>query len=305
MTEIPTTSISAIIPCYRQAYFLGDAIESVLAQTYRAYEIVVVDDGSPDETERVARSYPGTRYVRQDNHGPSVARNHGLRVVQGKYVVFLDADDRLLPHHFETSLRAFRYHPEAACVMGDYRWFGAEGTWHVHDCEPRPDHYGSLLRSNFIGPPHPVMFRRSVLLELEGFRADLRTFEDLELYLRVARRYKMHCHHELVALYRRHTEQASLNVEAMLKSGLQVLWAQRPHIRGNRAYREAYRTGIRHTKQTWGIPLAWEMVVAAREGRVRRAAQCLWVLLRLYPQGLADLLQHKMSVILHRENRAV
>jgi hypothetical protein len=72
----------------------------------------------------------------------------------------------------------------------------------------------------------------------------------------------------------------------------------------DRAYREAYRSGIRHTKRTWGIPLAWEMVVAARDGRVRWAARCLRVLLQLYPQGLGELLQHKMNVIIHRERAA-
>jgi glycosyltransferase involved in cell wall biosynthesis len=296
--------ISVIIPCYGQAHFLGEAIESVLAQTHTDHEIVVVDDGSPDDTERVARRYEHVRYLRQQNLGASAARNYGLKAIQGKYVVFLDADDRLLPNHFEVSLRAFHEHPEAACVIGDYSWFGAEGTWHIHDCEPRPDHYGSLLRSNFIGPPHPIMFRRSVLLEIGGFREDLRAFEDLELYLRVARRFPMYCHHEVVALYRRHPQQTSLNWESMLMSGIAVLRGQRPYVRQDPRYQEAYRCGIRHTQLTWGSPLAWEMVNALREGRLRRAARCFVVLLRRYPYGLIELMQHKMAVMLYGQKHA-
>jgi glycosyltransferase involved in cell wall biosynthesis len=294
------TSITVIIPCYRQAHFLGEAIESVQSQTTGKPEIVVVDDGSPDHTERVVRRYPSVQYLRQPNRGVAAARNQGLQAARGSYVVFLDADDRLLPQHFEASLRAFDEHPDAACVTGDYRWFGAEGTWHVHDCQPRPDYYGTLLRSNFIGPPHPVMFKRSVLLELGGFRIDLRAFEDLDLYLRVARRYPMYCHHQPVALYRRHGDQTSFNWNVMLRCGIQVLRNQRPYLDRHPQYRSAYRMGIRHTQQTWGTPIVWDMLGAVRMRRARRVAQCLAVLLRWYPQGLFEIVHHKVAVMLHR-----
>jgi glycosyltransferase involved in cell wall biosynthesis len=295
------TSVTVIIPCYRQAHFLGEAIESVQAQTMGKAEIVVVDDGSPDQTERVARRYSSVEYLRQPNRGVAAARNQGLQAARGTYVVFLDADDRLLPQHFEISLRTLQEHPDAACVTGDYCWFGAEGTWHIHDCQPRPDHYGTLLRSNFIGPPHPVMFKRSVLLELGGFRADLQAFEDLDLYLRVARRYPMYCHHQPVALYRRHSDQTSLNWNMMLRCGIEVLRNQRPYLDHHPQYRSAYRRGIRHTQETWGTPIVWDMLGAVRMGRVRRAAQGLAALLRWYPKGLVQPLQHKVALLRNRE----
>ena len=97
--------VSVVIPCYNQAHFLGEAIESVLAQTYPHREIVVVDDGSPDNTREVASRYPGVRYVRQENQGLAAARNTGLRHSSGSYLVFLDADDRLLPEALEVGLR--------------------------------------------------------------------------------------------------------------------------------------------------------------------------------------------------------
>jgi PAS domain S-box-containing protein len=298
--------ISVVIPCYRQAHFLGEAIESVLAQTHGRYEIVVVDDGSPDNTQAVARQYPGVRYLQQENRGVSAARNSGLAVAKGEYVVFLDADDRLLPNHFDVSLRAFRERPDAAFVAGNYRWFGAEGTWHVHDCAPRPNHYASLLRSNFIGPPHAVMFRRSVLQEIGGFRGDLKAFEDLELFLRLARSYPMYCHHEVVALYRRHDGQISMNRDAMLRAGISVLKAQRRLV-GHPLYREAYRAGIRHTRRTWGMPLVWDMVAALRARSLRRAACYLAILVCFYPQGLLELLRQKLIVVRRRqpEHRAI
>src|ERR687890_856397 len=95
--EVVAGLVSVVIPCYNQAHFLGEAIESVLAQSYPRFEIIVVDDGSTDDTSKVAARHPGGRYVYQNNQGVSAARNSGLARSEGEYVVFLDADDRLLP----------------------------------------------------------------------------------------------------------------------------------------------------------------------------------------------------------------
>ena len=86
--------VSVIIPCYNQAHYLGEAIASVLGQTHAHYEIIVVDDGSTDDTERVAARHTGVRCLRKKNGGLAAARNTGLRASKGDYVVFLDADDR-------------------------------------------------------------------------------------------------------------------------------------------------------------------------------------------------------------------
>src|SRR3954462_6988719 len=86
--------ISIVIPSYNQAHFLREAIESVLAQSYPALEIIVVDDGSRDESATVAMRYPNVRCLRQPNMGVAAARNTGLRHSSGEYLVFLDQDDR-------------------------------------------------------------------------------------------------------------------------------------------------------------------------------------------------------------------
>src|ERR671916_3003782 len=92
--------VSVVIPCYNQAHFLGEAIESVLSQTYEEFELIVVDDGSKDDTEELASSYAAedarVRLIRQQNRGLAGARNRGLSESSGEYVVFLDSDDRLL-----------------------------------------------------------------------------------------------------------------------------------------------------------------------------------------------------------------
>src|SRR5918995_6791294 len=110
--------VTVVIPCYNQAHFLGEAIESVLSQSYKRFEIVVVDDGSTDDTSEVATRYPRVRCIRQENRGLAGARNTGIRHCQGEYVVFLDADDRLLPEALEAGVREPGAHPEGAFVSG-------------------------------------------------------------------------------------------------------------------------------------------------------------------------------------------
>ena len=115
-SEVPLVSV--VIPCYEQARFLSEAIESVLAQTYPHFEVVVVDDGSADNASEVAARYPGVRCVRQENRGLAEARNTGIRRTNGSFMVFLDADDRLLPDALEAGLGCFEEHPECALVYG-------------------------------------------------------------------------------------------------------------------------------------------------------------------------------------------
>src|SRR5437868_12767968 len=105
MSEAPLVSI--IIPCYNQAEFLSEAIDSALAQTYRPIEVLVVNDGSPDETEKVARSY-GERieYISRDNGGLSAARNTGIARARGCYLKFLDSDDQLHPAQIARQVEA-------------------------------------------------------------------------------------------------------------------------------------------------------------------------------------------------------
>src|SRR5918911_141417 len=86
----PTPLVSVIIPCYNQGHYLSEAIESVLNQTYPHFEIIVVDDGSTDNTAEVAASYPKVKLLRQKNHGrPAVGRNNGFHASRGEYIVFL------------------------------------------------------------------------------------------------------------------------------------------------------------------------------------------------------------------------
>ena len=120
--------VSAIVPCYNQAHFLSEAIASILNQTYPHYEIIVIDDGSTDDTSAVAARQPGVRCIRTKNEGLAAARNTGLRASAGDYVVFLDADDRLLPEAFEAGVGCLNAHAECAMVYGHVKLVDAAGS---------------------------------------------------------------------------------------------------------------------------------------------------------------------------------
>src|SRR5690348_130160 len=115
------TLVSVVITTYNHARFLGEAIESVLAQTVPPFEVIVVDDGSTDDPAAVVRRYPQLRLIRQRNQGLAAARNTGWRASGGSYLVFLDADDRLLPNALAANLRRLAEWPECAFAYGAYR----------------------------------------------------------------------------------------------------------------------------------------------------------------------------------------
>ena len=110
-------TVSVIIPCYKQAQFLPEALISALSQTHGSVEVVVVDDGSPDKAAEVAAQH-GVRCIRQKNRGASEARNAGFRASHGDYVLFIDADDKLTPRSIQAHLQCFAEHPDAGFVVG-------------------------------------------------------------------------------------------------------------------------------------------------------------------------------------------
>jgi glycosyltransferase involved in cell wall biosynthesis len=235
--------VSAVIPCYNQAHYLPDAIESVLAQTYRPLELIVVDDGATDSTFVVAAAYREVRCVRQTNQGLSAARNAGLAAGRGEYVVFLDADDRLLPHALQTGAAALDASPHAGFVVGRHRHIDAAGSPLPSRQRSRvsDDHYASLVRDCWISMPAAVMFRRRMLDVVGAFDTHLRCAEDYELYLRLACRFSIVDHYVEVAEYRQHPGTISRNAARMLGATLSVLEPHRPGPRATPSHRRAWR----------------------------------------------------------------
>ena len=150
-TERPLVSV--VIPCYNQAEYLGEAIRSVLSQSYTPVEIIVVNDGSTDDTALVASSFSEVTLINQENRGLSAARNSGIRGSHGSMLVFLDADDRLLPEALSAGVACLAEHPDCAFAYGQYQFINADGEFlRVFERKPAgQDTYLDFLRTNRIG----------------------------------------------------------------------------------------------------------------------------------------------------------
>lgn len=218
-TPCDRPTVAVVIPTFNQARFIADAITSVLAQTRSADEIIVVDDGSTDNPADVVARFPTVQFIRQDNRGPSGARNTGLRGSQATYILFLDADDRLLPTAIEAGLTFIHSRPDCGFVYGGYRHISEAGEPTSPD-RVRPidgDCYLALLRGNRIVMHATVLYRRDCVVAAGGFDETLWRAEDYDLYLRMAQRYPVASHSTIVAEYRRHGQNASRNSVEQLK----------------------------------------------------------------------------------------
>ncbi len=294
MSDVPLVSV--VVNNYNYGRFLREAIDSALNQTYPNVEVVVVDDGSTDGTSEVAGRYPKVRLVRQENRGLSGARNSGLAVSEGEYVVFLDADDRLLPEALEVGVEQLGVHPECAFVAGHCRPIAADGLpitkWQQSRVEG--DLYVELLSRCPIFVP-AVMYRRSVFETVGGFGNSLKAAEDYDLYYRIARNFPTYCHNTLVAEIRRHDANMTNDFALMLRSNLTALHSQRTYVKNNKVYKEAYETGVRYWQDVYGLLLAREVLAHIRGREWNRAVRSMLVLLRYHPRGIALLNERRME----------
>jgi glycosyltransferase involved in cell wall biosynthesis len=283
-------TVSVVIPCFDQGHYLREALQSVLAQTLPPAEIVVVDDGSTDNTAAIAREYSKVRCIHQRNRGLASARNAGAAHTTGEHIVFLDADDRLKPDALAIGVRELVAHPACALVWGRCVRIDQDGR-ELPTVPPPPvvgDAFEALLRNNFIWTPALAMFRRSVCGPLLRFNPAVDAAADYELYLRIVRHFPIHGHAGVVAEYRLHGASMSSNASLMLSSTMDVLRAQQPYLARHRAYARAHDQGRRTWQFHYGEQLLRQMEQQAHgRRRWREVAATIAVLARYYPRGLA------------------
>jgi len=247
--------LSVVITSYNHAHYLPQAIESVLQQDYAKKEILVVDDGSTDNTKEVASRFPDVKYVYQTNAGLSAARNTGIDHSTGEYLVFLDADDWFLKDAFTESISALEANPDAAFVYGGHVKLN-EKNEELPSNEKQDiveNHYRHLLVYNFIAMHAAVFYRRWVF---DKFRFDtsLKACEDYDLYLKITRNHPVVYHQHKVAAYRKHSENMSGNVSLMIQTGLKVMRRQLPLLQ-NEEERQQSAKGMLFWKSYYGEEL--------------------------------------------------
>jgi len=182
--------VSVVIPTFNRATIVVRAIESVLAQTYKDYEIVVIDDGSTDGTDRALRPYEGrVRYFRQENAGVSAARNAGVAVARGQWIAFLDSDDEWLPQKLEVQMASIAKHPQLVAHVTNALMHLPDGStidlFTVRGCT----HYGEdtvadrpladVVNGQFFTPT--LMGRRDAIERAGGFDTKMSIYEDAGL----------------------------------------------------------------------------------------------------------------------------
>jgi glycosyltransferase involved in cell wall biosynthesis len=262
--------VSVVIPCYNGARFLREAIESVLTQNYPRVEVIVVNDGSTDNSAAIAAEYPGVRCMHQRNAGVAAARNTGLRHSAGDYLVFLDADDRLLPGALKSNLDCLMKEPNCAFAFGDVQAVDVDGS-PLPLCSTSPhegkEHYLSLLYNNYIWTPGAVMYRRGVLNALGGFDPRVASAADLELNLRITRKCQVIHNATMVLEYRKHPASMNQDHSVMLSDSISVLRRHMQWARQDPCYMEALRHGMRFFAQYYGGPLVSQLGGDIRRGR--------------------------------------
>jgi glycosyltransferase involved in cell wall biosynthesis len=202
-------NVSVIIPVYNGAAFIREALESVLAQSIQIHEIVVIDDGSIDDTAEIVASYAshGVRFIQQQRQGPSAARNRGIAETSGELIAFLDADDIWLPEKLQKQIQYLAENPQVGLVTCNMiRW---DSSRSVHSLVTR--HLGTPLQlqreitvRNMIGNTSHVLAKRTCIEQAGAFDPSLRWSEDWDLWIKMAYVCQIGIVQEPLVIYRWH-----------------------------------------------------------------------------------------------------
>jgi glycosyltransferase involved in cell wall biosynthesis len=188
------TQVSVIIPTYNRGWTIGEAVDSVLAQDYRDFELIVVDDGSADNTSQVLDAYRGTiKVFRQENKGVSAARNRGIAEASGRFIAFLDSDDLWLPQKLSRQVEFLNTIPDALICQTEEIWIRNGVRVNPKKRHKKPS--GMIFEPSLalcLVSPSAVMIRRSLLEIVGNFDETLPLCEDYDLWLRISCRFPVY-----------------------------------------------------------------------------------------------------------------
>ena len=294
--ELPWVSL--VTPAYNQAEYLGDTIESVLAQDYPRLEYIVLDDGSSDDTPQVLERYGDrVRHERHANMGQARTLNRGWSLAKGSLLGYLSSDDRLEPEAISQLVQALTLHPDSAVAYGDFELIDARGRslrlvrTEEFDLE--------RLTVDLVCQPGPgALFRRTVFDRAGGWKPHLRQVPDFDFWLRASKHGSFVRVPEVLAQYRIHDGSASFRVTPPERSmeivevvrshwlgsdgpqpqraiSVAHLIAAKSHAQSGRldsSFRQWLRAVALHPGKLWSVS-AWRMMLS---GLTRRAAYRLW-----------------------------
>jgi glycosyltransferase involved in cell wall biosynthesis len=266
----PRPLVSVVIPTYRHRDFVAEALRSVAAQTMRDLEVIVVNDGSPDDTEAVLAPWiaAGTiRYVKQENAGQAAARNRGIELAQGEFVALLDDDDLWPPDKLAWQVEFLRAHPRHGMIAGTAQVVDAALTSPGRTAAAGDVSIERLFEGNVLISPGQALIRAETLRAVGGFRPEIWGADDWDLYFRIVETAGVRVEERVALVYRKHEGNASADMARMLANCCRVV---RSHIgrvgadRRGRVRRGAYRYLYRYA----GTRLRAKAAASLRSGRV-------------------------------------
>jgi glycosyltransferase involved in cell wall biosynthesis len=240
---MPTVSI--IIPTHNRAKLVQEALRSVLGQTFQDYEVIIVDDGSSDNTRQVIKEFTQhdkrMHYFCQSNRGPSAARNRGIRASKGQYIAFLDDDDMWLPEKLEKQMRLILADDNVSVAHCDFRFVDEHGNLTPMRWRRAPRRgtlYEDLMYDNVIaGSASAVLVRRQVLMDVGSFDEHLQACEDQDLWRRIALAHGFGYLDEVLVHVRWHAGNIQKNGELMATSKERYLKKLRAELPQHLQYR--------------------------------------------------------------------
>lgn len=248
--------ISVVIPTYKHADFVAEAITSALAQTRRPDEIIVVNDGSPDHTRATLDSFIRANcitYIEQKNQGQAAARNHGITVATGDFIALLDDDDCWPPNKLAWQVELMERDDALVVVAGEIR-LDLESTLRdqaVSLGKPKVATLDVIIQGNPIVSPGQTLIRRSALAQVSGFRPEIWGADDWDLYLRLSRVGRIEKYERPALFYRQHAGNASHQRARMLENARTVLYTHLPEVAP--AMRALCHRRARHWLYEYGV----------------------------------------------------
>ena len=234
--------VSVIIPSYNRAHLLGRAIQSVLDQTYQDFEIIVVDDGSKDNTEEVVRSFNDKRirYIRHEvNKGGATARNTGIKAARCEYIAFQDSDDEWLPDKLEKQMKVFeKVSPKVGVVYTGFRRIENDKKTYIPSSkvsQKEGDIHKTLLKGNFVSTPVAVV-KRECFKRGGMFDEELLPLEDWELWIRISKYYQFKVIDESLVISYHQPDSISANQNAVFRARKLILEKHFEDIKENREF---------------------------------------------------------------------
>jgi glycosyltransferase involved in cell wall biosynthesis len=221
-------AVSILMPAYKVDKYIGEALDSVFKQTYTDYEVIVVNDGSPDRLEQVLEPYMNRIiYIRQENSGQSAARNRAIEIARGRYLALLDPDDIWKPDYLSVQMAMMENDPSIGVLYSDALLFGNphyEGKTYMQTCPSEGEVTLKKLITEECNVMISALIRREVAIEVGLFDESLRSSEDFDLWVRIAKQgHRIAFHRAPLVYYRRRPESLSADDTAMCKSIIRVL----------------------------------------------------------------------------------